>query len=178
MRIVARTELNLKASKGLLSRLGPSVFLLVIGGLFLFIVPLYVSIICWALAGILMLIAVLFPDTITVNRSHEEIIIRKPIFGLFAGTRVIPFKEVEAVQVGYRRYLITSTSPSEWQVTLILTNGNVTVSHSRNELRMRQLGSAISKLTGAKFVSDTYKPKYTFKDKGAHYYSGIRRPFR
>ena len=148
-----------------------------IGGLFLFATPIYVSVICWALAGLLVLIAVLVPDTITVNRSHEEIILRQPMFVLFAGTRVIPFKELEAVQVGYRRYLI-SLSTTEWQVTLILTNGNVTVSHSRNELRMRQLGSAISKLTGAKFVSDTYKPKYTFKDKGAHYYSGIRRPFR
>lgn len=172
MKIVNKTEQSLEASKSLPDRLVPAVFFIALGGLLLFVAPLSASIICWVLAGFLVLTVILIPTTITVDRSRKEIALRKLSYG--PKTRIIPFSAVEAVQVGYRRNL--GLASNDWQVTLLLTDRTVAIAHSRNELRIRQLGSAISRLVGVKFVSDTFKPKNTFQDKGAWFYSGIRRP--
>ncbi len=157
MKIATRTEWSLKASKGLPGRLGPAAFVLALGGVLLFAAPLSVSIICWVVAGLLVLVAILIPDAVTVDRPRQEVVLRKASYGLLPKTRIIPFSTVEAVQVGYRRTL--GLASNDWQVTLLQADRTVTVTHGRNELRMRQLGSAISQLVGVKFVSDTFKPK-------------------
>ena len=162
MKIITQTEKSLTASKGLPGRLGSAVFLLALGAVLMFVAPLSVAIICWVLAGVFALVAILATDTITVDRPSREIVLRKPSYGLFPKTRIIPFSAVETVQVGYRRTL--GLASADWQVTLLLTDHAVNVMHSRNELRMRQLGSAISRLVGVRFVSNTFKPKSVSHD--------------
>ena len=162
MKIRTQNEQEITASKSLYGKLEPVLFLGIVGTVFYVVAPTLLGIVCWLLAGLYLISAILSPEGIIVDSIQKVIIIRRPIFGLFPGKQFIPFDKVQAVQVGYRRVFGLATS--RWKVTLILDKGNADISSGTNELQMRHLGSVISKQLGVKFISDTFKPRNDSQD--------------
>jgi hypothetical protein len=162
MKIRSQNEQEIIASKSFYKRLEPVLFFSIIGTAFYMFAPTLPVIVCWILAGLYLVSAILFPEDITADSIQQVVVIRNPIFGLFSVKRFIPFDKVQAVQVGYRRVFGLSTS--RWKVTLILDKGTADISSSPNELQMRHLGSVISKQLGVKFISDTFKPELNSQD--------------
>ena len=90
MKIRTQNEQEITASKSLYGKLEPVLFLGIVGTVFYVVAPTLLGIVCWLLAGLYLISAILSPEGIIVDSIQKVIIIRRPIFGLFPGKQFIP----------------------------------------------------------------------------------------